>query len=73
MSTDTDTWTKARSRLGNAVQKHGKDSPQAVEARVEFRALKLEDHVRKVIAEAPPLSDEQKERIAALLRVGGAA
>jgi hypothetical protein len=68
MSTDTDTWTKARSRLGNAVQLHGKDSPQAAQARVDFRALKLEDHVRKVIGEAPPMSDAQRERIASLLR-----
>jgi hypothetical protein len=78
-TTDTDdacrprTWTEARSRLGNAVQKHGKDSSQAAEARVEFRALKLEDHVRKVIAEAPPISDKQRQRIAAILLSGGAA
>ena len=46
---------------------------QAAEARVDFRALKLEDHVRKVVAEAPPMSDAQRERIAALLRAGGGA
>jgi hypothetical protein len=73
MTTDTDTWTKARSRLGNAVQKHGKDSPQAAQARAEFRALKLEDHVRQVLAEVPDMSDEKLERIAALLRAGGDA
>jgi hypothetical protein len=73
MATDTETWTKARSRLGNAVQKHGKDSPQAAEARVEFRALKLEDHVRKVVAEAPRMTDQQCQRIAAILLSGGGA
>ena len=79
MATDTAdacrprTWTEARSRLGNAVQKHGKDSLQAAEARVEFRALKLEDHVRKVIAEAPAMSDQQCQRIAAILLSGAAS
>ena len=67
MTTD-DTWTKARSRLGNAVQKHGKHSPQAAEAGVNFRARKLEDHVRKILAEAPPLTDEQRNALAELLR-----
>ena len=45
------------------MQKHGKDSPQAAEERVNFRALKLEDYVRKALAEAPPMSDAQRERI----------
>jgi hypothetical protein len=31
------------------------------------------EHVQKVLAEAPPLTDEQRNRIAALLRVGGGA
>lgn len=31
-------------------------------------AAKLADHIRKVVAEAPPLTAEQRDRIAALLR-----
>jgi hypothetical protein len=79
MTTATDdacrprTWTEARSRLGNAVQKHGKNSPQAAQARAEFRALKLEDHVRQALAEGPPMSDKQLQNIARILLSGGAA
>ena len=47
------------------------DDPEYITARQNLKALVLEDHVRRVVSEAPPLSDEQKERIAALLRAGG--
>jgi hypothetical protein len=33
----------------------------------------LEQRVKELIAQAPPLSDEQRERLAALLRPGAAA
>jgi hypothetical protein len=36
-------------------------------------AVAVSEHVQKVLAEAPPLSDEQRNRIASLLRVGGAS
>ena len=42
-----------------------------IEARRSLRAETLAEHVSRVIAEAPPLSDEQLSRIAALLRAGG--
>lgn len=34
----------------------------------DLRALKLEDHVRRVVAEAPPLTPEQVDRIGRVLR-----
>ena len=46
------------------------DDPELIEARRNLRALRLEEHVTKVLDGAPPLSDEQRERIAALLRTG---
>jgi hypothetical protein len=33
----------------------------------------LEEHVKYVVAQAPPLTDAQRDRIAAILRAGGAA
>jgi len=44
----------------------------AVELRRAYVAEKLAEHVAKVVAEAPPLSPAQRDRIAVLLR-GGAA
>lgn len=67
------TWTSARARVASLTRSRTPDDPELVNARQDLRALRLEDHVRKVVSEAPPLSNEQRERIAALLRAGGAA
>ena len=41
------------------------------EAPYDLKALKLEEHVRRLLSEAPPLTEEQRSHIAALLRSGG--
>jgi hypothetical protein len=38
-----------------------------------MRAERLADVIRKAVAEAPPLTPEQRDRLALLLRGGGAA
>ena len=50
------------------MQKYGKNSPQAVEAYANFKACRLGYYIEKVLAEAPPLNDEQRTRLAELLR-----
>jgi hypothetical protein len=67
------TWQSERARIAGLSSRPNRppDDPQLVEARLNLRALRLEEHVRKVLADAPPLSDEQRNRIAALLRTGG--
>ena len=67
------TWTKSRSELATLAKTHDKSDPVMIAKRAELRALKLEDHVRRVLAEAPPLTDEQREKIAQLLRVSAAS
>jgi hypothetical protein len=45
-------------------------------ARLNLKALRVEEYVCKVLAEAPPLTDEQRTRLAELLkpvRVSGGA
>lgn len=37
---------------------------------VDAAPAALAEHIAKVIAEAPPLTDEQRDRIAAILRGG---
>ena len=49
------------------------DDPELVAARQNLAALRLEEHVCKVLAAAPRPTDEQLQRIAALLRAGGGA
>jgi hypothetical protein len=63
-----ETWTHARSALALTIQKYGKDSPEAIEARANFKARRLAHHIEKILAEAPPLTDEQRNALAELLR-----
>jgi hypothetical protein len=36
----------------------------------EYAAARLEEHIRRIVAAAPPLSDTQLDRLAAALRGG---
>lgn len=67
------TWTSERARVASLTRSRKADDPELVEARRNMRALKLEEYVLRVVDEAPPLTNEQRERIAALLRAGGDA
>lgn len=60
--------TKARSDLGVKTRKLGPDHPDTIEARRTFRAEQTAAYIEKVLAEAPPLTDEQKIRLAELFR-----
>ncbi len=70
---------KARGTMASAAAKASKrpDDPEllarAEQARRDYYAIALEDHIARVIAEAPELLPEQQERLAALLRAAPAA
>ena len=63
----TDEVAEATGRLASVSRWAGPDSDEAVDARRNLEAAKLERHVREAVAGWPPLSDTQKARIAALL------
>ncbi len=44
------------------------DTETATTTGRDLRALKLEDYVRRIVAEAPPLTPEQVDRIGRVLR-----
>lgn len=67
------TWTSERARVASLTRSRKSNDPELIEAKQRLRALKLEEYVTRVVAEAPPLTDEQRERIAGLLRAGGAS
>jgi len=46
------------------------DDPRLIEAQRNLRAQCLAERIEKVVKQFPPLTDEQLERIAALLRSG---
>jgi hypothetical protein len=64
-------WTHTRSRIALAIQ-HDPDA-DVTELRRQLKAERLEAHVQQIVDSAPPLSPEQREKIAALLRGGGSA
>jgi len=60
----------ARGRYGALMSR--KDTPPEVlsAAKRDLAAVVLERHVQEVIADAPPLTDDQKNRIIAILMAG---
>lgn len=65
-------WTTERARVASLTRSREPDDPELVAARRNLRAERLADHVAKIVAEAPPLTPEQIDRIAGLLK-GGAS
>lgn len=63
---------KYRARIAGLSRDRSPDDPDLAEARQNLRAAKLEAHIQKAVAEASPLSDEQRDRIVAILRSGAA-
>lgn len=74
MATQPTTWQRERAKVASLTRSRPADDPELVEARRTLKALRLEDHVREVVASWPPLTDEQADRIAGILRpvAGGA-
>lgn len=61
---------QTRSRVAVAARRGTPD--EVAEAKRDHAAAKIAAHIAKVVAEAPPLTPEQRDRLAGLLRGGGA-
>jgi hypothetical protein len=68
----TNTWQVERARIASLSHRRPADDPELVTARQNLKALRLEEHVREKVSSWPPLRPEQAERVAGLLRSGGA-
>jgi hypothetical protein len=62
-----------RARLGGIKVRRPDDEAALADARRDLRAELLAEHVKRVVAEFPPLTPAQLDRIAALLRAGTAS
>lgn len=60
---------RLRSKIAS-TKRDRPDSPELPNLRRDFEAQKLADHVQAALRSAPPLTDEQRNRITALLRAG---
>lgn len=60
-------WTIERARVAGLSRDRAPNDPALINAKRDLRAARLEDYVARVVAEAPPLTSDQKHRIASLL------
>ena len=64
---------RERARIASLTRSRTADDPDLVEARRNLRAASLESHIQRVLAEAPPLSADQRTRLAGLFSGGASA
>lgn len=63
-----------RAKVAALSRSRTKDDPELLTAKQDLAASKLAQYVERVVAEAPPLSEQQTDRIVTLLRpTGGGA
>lgn len=60
--------SRARARVAALSRPDAGDDERRTEARRDLNAAKIEAYVSRILAEAPPLNDEQRIRLAELLR-----
>lgn len=58
--------------VGALQRHHGPADPRLTDARRDLHAAELEEHVRRIVDAAPPLTPEQRDKIATLLRASTA-
>lgn len=61
-------WTHERARVAALSRDREPQDPELQDARQRLKAARLEDYVRKTVAAWPPLTPEQCDRVAILLR-----
>ncbi len=61
-------WTHNRARLAALTRHRNPDDPALSDARRDFAAERLAEVVRRVVDAAPPLTAQQRDTIATLLR-----
>ena len=63
-------WTHERARVASLTRSRQSDDPELVAARQNLRAERLADYITRTVDAAPPLTREQRDRLALLLRAG---
>lgn len=61
-------WTHHRGRIAALTRSRAADDPELIAARQGLKAARLEDYIRRTVDAAPPLTAEQRDRLALLLR-----
>lgn len=61
-------WTAERARVASLSRSRTPNDPALIRARRDLRAERLAEHIAAKVAEAPPLTTDQLDRLARLLR-----
>lgn len=64
-------WTKTRSQIAHAKRRD--PDADVTELRAQLKAERLEEYIRRTVDAAPPLTPEQRDKLALLLRGPGDA
>lgn len=64
------TWKQERARVASLSRSRTADDPDLIAAQDRLKAARLEVYIARVVDAAPPLSPEQRDRLAVLLRGG---
>lgn len=64
----SDSWTHIRAKLANARRLD--PTADITDLQRDLKAARLAEHIAKVVDSAPPLTPEQRDRLALLLRGG---
>lgn len=70
-ATDVTNWTTPRARVAALSRSRTADDPDMIDARRDLRAARLADYITRTVDAAPPLTAEQRDRLALLLTAGG--
>ena len=65
------TWTAERARVASLTRSRTPDDPDLLDARRKLRTERLADYIARTVDAAPPLTADQRDRLALLLRGGG--
>lgn len=63
-------WTAERARVASLTRSRAADDPDLIAARRNLKAARLEDFIRRTVEAAPPLTADQRDHLAVLLRGG---
>lgn len=66
-------WTSERARVASLSRSRSADDPELLDARRNLRTERLAEHIARVVDEAPPLTPEQRDKLALILRGGQVA
>ncbi len=66
-------WTHERARVAALSRSRTPDDPDLANARRDLRVTRAEDYIRELVDAAPPLTDEQRLRLSALLHPSAVA